>query len=124
MEDLRQWPAETFTAKDHDGNDHTFQGVRLVRLLEAAGVTLGAQLRGKNLSKYVLATAADGYQVVFSLPELDAEFADAGIFLVYSTDGHPLSSDTGPFRIVVPDDKKHARWIRQIVSIEVLFTKD
>jgi hypothetical protein len=39
-----------------------------------AGVTLDGQLRGEHLTKYLLFTAADNYQVVYALPEVDSEF--------------------------------------------------
>jgi hypothetical protein len=44
--------------------------------------------------------------------------------LAYEADGKSLPDDEGPFRIVAPGDKKHARWIRQITSIKILFAKD
>jgi DMSO/TMAO reductase YedYZ molybdopterin-dependent catalytic subunit len=37
-------------AKDKDGTEHTFKGVRLADILDSAGVTLGKELRGKNLA--------------------------------------------------------------------------
>jgi DMSO/TMAO reductase YedYZ molybdopterin-dependent catalytic subunit len=121
--DVAAWPSETITVKDRDVPEHSYKGIKLSRLLEAAGVTLGPDLRGENLVKYVLVAASDGYEVIYSLPEVDPEFTAGGIYVVYEADGKPLPADTGPFRMVVPDDKKHARWIRQIVSIKVLFPK-
>jgi hypothetical protein len=111
------------TVEDPIEYEHSYKGIKLSRLLEAAGVTLGPDLRGENLVKYVLVAASDGYEVIYSLPEVDPEFTAGGIYVVYEADGKPLPADTGPFRMVVPDDKKHARWIRQIVSIKVLFPK-
>jgi hypothetical protein len=37
--------------KDRDGKEHVFAGVALIELLEKAGVTTGAKLRGENLAK-------------------------------------------------------------------------
>jgi len=111
-------------AKDRDGKEHTFKGVMLWTILDSAGVTLGKDLRGENLAKYVLVKASDGYEVVFSLPEIDPEFSDKIILLAHEVDGKPLAATEGPFRLVVPQDKKHARWIRQLVSIQVLFSKN
>ncbi|RIV27006.1 molybdopterin-binding protein [Fibrisoma montanum] len=117
--DLAAMPHVDVTAKDHDEKKHRFSGVPLVEVLRQAGVTLGGKLRGPNLGKYVLLTAADGYQVVFALPELDPEFTDRQILLVDKMDGKPLPTDAGPLRVVVPDEKKHARWIRQVTAIRV-----
>ncbi len=111
-------------AKDRDGKEHTFKGVMLWTILDLAGVPLGKDLRGENLSKYVLVKASDGYEVVFSLPEIDPEFSEKIILLAYEVDGKPLAATEGPFRLVVPQDKKHARWIRQLNSIQILFSKE
>jgi DMSO/TMAO reductase YedYZ molybdopterin-dependent catalytic subunit len=108
--------------KDRDGKERTFKGVMLWVLLDSAGVTLGKDLRGENLAKYVLVKASDGYKVVFSLPEVDPEFSDKTILLAYEADGKPLAAHEGPFRLVVPQDKKHARWIRQLKSIEIILS--
>jgi len=115
-------PAETI-ARDKDGTDHAFKGVRLFDVLDSAGVTLGKQLRGGNLAKYILVKALDGYEVIFALPEIDPEFTDQVILLAFEMDGKPLPKGEGPFRLVVPKDKKHARWIREISAIKVMFTK-
>ena len=111
-------------AKDRDGKEHSFKGVMLWTILDSAGVTLGKDLRGENLGKYVLVKASDGYEVVFSLPEIDPDFSEKIILLANEVDGKPLSASEGPFRLVVPQDKKHARWIRQLNSIQILFSKN
>lgn len=112
------------SAKDHDGQLRTYKGVALVDVLIAAGVTLGGQLRGKNLLKYVVVKAADSYEVVFALPEIDPEFTSQTILLAYKVDGEDLEKGDGPFRIVVPNDKKHARWVREVTSIKVAAAKE
>jgi len=121
--DLEKLPPIAIKAKDHGGKERMYGGVALVEVLRQAGVTLGGQLRGGNLAKYVLISAADGYRVVFSLPEIDPEFASQTILLAYAEDNKPLPAGEGPFRLVVPDEKKHARWIRDIVSIKIGFVK-
>jgi hypothetical protein len=63
--------------------------------------------------------AHDGYQVLFTLPELDSLFTDRVVLLADRRDGKPLSEKEGPLRIVVPDEKRQARWIRQVKSIAV-----
>lgn len=95
----------------------------LYDVLQKAGVTLGATLRGQNLTKYVLAEAADGYHVVFALVELDKEFTDKQIILADKVDGAPLPATEGPYRIIVPDEKKAARSIRQLTALKVAFAK-
>ena len=124
VKELATLKSSEVKAKDRDGKEHTFKGVMLWTILDSAGVTLGKDLRGENLAKYVLVKASDGYEVVFSLPEIDPEFSEKIILLAYEMDGKPLAATEGPFRLVVPQDKKHARWIRQLNSIQILFSKN
>jgi DMSO/TMAO reductase YedYZ molybdopterin-dependent catalytic subunit len=124
LEDLKQMKAHEVKTKDMQGAEHTFKGVRLVDILDSAGVTLGKELRGENLTKSLLLTAADGYQVTYALAEIDPEFTRGMILLAYEVDGQPLPSGDGPFRIIAPGDKRPARWIRELTSIKVLFPKD
>ena len=91
LNDLQKFPQTQVTRKDRDGKDHTYSGVVLSTILQVAGVTLGKDLRGENLTKYVLVEASDGYQVVFALAELDKDFTDRTIILADQVDGAPLA---------------------------------
>lgn len=71
------------------------------------------------MSLYLLVEAADGYRVVFALPELDAAFTDRKVYLATRRDGKALTDKEGPFRIVVPDDKRPARWVRQVTALRI-----
>ena len=106
--------------KDHDGRLTTNEGVPLAELLRAAGAPIGEKLRGANMASYIVAEAKDGYRVVFALPELDAAFTDSKVLVAYAANGRPLSDGQGPFRIVAPQEKKPARWIRMLQRIEVV----
>ena len=118
--DLQKFPQTTVTRKDKDGKDHVYNGVLLATILEKAGVTLGKDLKGKNLTKYVLLGARDGYHVIFALAELEKDFTDRLIILADTIDGKPLTEADGPFRVIVQDEKKPARCIRQVSSIVVV----
>jgi hypothetical protein len=122
-DDLKQFKQTEVTRKDRDGKDHTYSGVVLSDILQKAGVTLGKDLRGENLTKYILVEASDGYQVVFALAELDKDFTDRTIILADQIDGKPLANGDGPFRIIVQDEKKPARCIKQVTGIRVQFAK-
>lgn len=121
--DLQALERTELTAKDRDGKEHRYAGVLLTTVLRKAGVTLGGELRGENLSKYVIAKAGDGYEVLFSLAEVDAEFSGRTILVADSVDGAPLAQGVGPFRLVIPDEKRPARWIRELKSLEIRFAK-
>ncbi|MGY3215404.1 molybdopterin-dependent oxidoreductase [Mucilaginibacter sp. HD30] len=121
--ELQKFKQVSVIYKDKAGKDHTYSGVLLGDILQKAGVTSGAALRGLNLTKYVMAEAADGYKVIFALVELDKEFTDKQIILADKVDGNPLPPTDGPFRIIASDDKKAARSIRQVTGLKVAFAK-
>ncbi len=118
-EQFAKLPRQTVHAKDHDGKEADYDGVALVELLKAAGVKLGQDLRGKALASYLVVEATDGYRAVFALPELDAEFTDRVILLADQKDKKPLDDKHGPLQVVVPGEKKHARWVRQVISLKI-----
>lgn len=122
--DLEKFPQHEVKAKDKEGKEHAYRGTLLSVVLDSAGVTLGQQLRGGNLAKYVLIKAVDGYEVVYALPEIDPEFTSNTVLLATHVDGEPLPGGEGPFRLVNPLDRKPARWIREISAIKILFSKD
>ncbi|HEY4286710.1 MAG TPA: molybdopterin-dependent oxidoreductase [Puia sp.] len=122
--DLTAMPRTTATARDKKGVAHTFAGVAIADILNKAGVTTGRQLKGENLAKYLLVTCADNYQVVFSLAELDSSFTDRVVILADQVDGKPLPAGTGPFRMVVPGEKKPARNCFQVTGMVVRFAKE
>jgi len=88
------------------GTPTTFEGVSVKAVLEKAGVGFGETLKGKRLASCLLVEAADGYRVVIALPELDPAFNDKQIVLAFLKDGKPLDDKEGPYRIVIPDEKK------------------
>ncbi|RDS80192.1 molybdopterin-binding protein [Dyella monticola] len=106
------------TAATHHEPAAQWQGVRLEDVLQRAGAVSGEQLRGHGMTTIVRITASDNYQIVFSLGELDPMLGNEHVVLVDTKDGQPLTKD-GPFRLVVPGDKRPARWIRNVITIEV-----
>jgi hypothetical protein len=95
----------------------TFEGVTLKAVLEKAGVEFGEALRGKRLASCLLVEASDGYRVVIALPEIDPAFTDKQVVLAFLKDGKPLDDKEGPYRIVIPDEKRMARWVRQVTAM-------
>ncbi len=105
---------------DKEGQPHLYRGVALRDVLHLAGAPEGKAIHGPVLAQAVLATAADGYQVVFALPEIDADFSPQTILLADHRDGQPLPAHDGPYQLVVPFEKKPARWVRQLASLRVV----
>jgi len=118
--DLAALPHREQATTDKDGKKHVYRGVALGDVLHLAGAPAGKTIHGPVLAEAVLATAADGYQVVFALPEIDADFSPQTILLADSRDGQPLPAHDGPYQLVVPLEKKPARWVRQLTSLRVV----
>lgn len=117
--DLGKLPRRSVRAKDHGGKESEYEGSPLVEVLKLAGVKFGEGLKGKNLTLYLVVEASDGYRVVYALPELDPAYADKVVLIVDKRDGKPLDVKEGPLRLVVPDEKMHARWVRQVTGLVV-----
>ena len=66
-----------------------------------------------------MARASDGYAVVHSLAEVDPAMTDNQIMVADSMNGKALALKQGPFRVVVPGDKRPARWVRMVSGFEV-----
>lgn len=117
--DLKAMARTKLTAKDHDGTVHEYEGVALQSLLAKAGAPQAGEMRGKNMTLVAIAEAGDGYRAAFSLAELDADFSSALVIVADTADGKPLGARQGPLRLVVPGDKRQARWVRMLKSIVV-----
>jgi DMSO/TMAO reductase YedYZ molybdopterin-dependent catalytic subunit len=118
-DDLAKMPRASVRTTNN-GMETVYEGVWLHEVLKKAGVPQGGELRGKALAGYVLAEAQDGYQVVFSLGELDPAFIDNEILLADTANGKPLFGAQGRFRLVVPKDKPGARSVRMLTKLEVV----
>jgi DMSO/TMAO reductase YedYZ molybdopterin-dependent catalytic subunit len=117
--DLDKFTRHTVRAKDHDGKEYNYEGVAIIDILQKAGVKFGEALRGKALATYLLVDAVDGYQAVYSLPELDSSANERLILLADKQDGAAFPANLGPLKIIVPGDNTHARWVRQVKSFTI-----
>jgi DMSO/TMAO reductase YedYZ molybdopterin-dependent catalytic subunit len=108
---------------DKNGVKAVYKGVPLFEILSRAGIPAGTPPRDTRNTLYVTVTAADGYRVVFALAELDPGFSDRTVLLADRRDDQPLASREGPFRIVVPGEKLHARWVREVQSLDLEWAK-
>lgn len=117
--DFSTLPRHTVAANEH-GKSVPYEGVLLHDVLERAGVVFQKGVMGKALSTYVLATASDGYQVVYTLADLDPTITDGDLLVADKSSGQALAEKQGPFRIVAPHDKKPARSLRMLERIDVV----
>src|SRR5262245_15332914 len=120
--ELKALPRTRVEMKD-EGKTVVYEGVLVAELLKRAGVPLGSDLRGDAIATYVVASATDGYQVVFSIGELDPAMTSNEIIIADAIDGKPLFAYQGPFRIVAPKDARGARSVRMLTRLEVVRLK-
>jgi hypothetical protein len=106
----------TVRASAHDGHVASFQGVAAQELLRLVDAPLG-NIRGTNAAVYVIAEGADGYRAVFALAEFDPAFSAKTILVADRRDGQALAEKDGPLRIVVTDEKRQARWVRNLTAL-------
>jgi DMSO/TMAO reductase YedYZ molybdopterin-dependent catalytic subunit len=114
LDELTALPHHEAQSTIHD-RTATYSGVSLGELLALAGVPEGRDL----LRTVIFARGTDGYEVIFALAELSADFTDRVVLIAGVRDGEPLPADEGPIRLVVPWEKRGARSVRQIAEIEV-----
>jgi DMSO/TMAO reductase YedYZ molybdopterin-dependent catalytic subunit len=112
---LRQ---EKVSAKDHSGATAAYSGVSLAEILRPGEIKFGKDLKGPLLT-YVLIQAADGYRVLFSVAEVDPSMSANVVLVANRKNDKPLDAKEGPYRLVVPGDKRFARWVRQVTRISV-----
>jgi DMSO/TMAO reductase YedYZ molybdopterin-dependent catalytic subunit len=120
LDDLKKLPRKSITTKGHDDQMHQYDGVPIGALLAKAGVPQGSALRGKSMALVVVAEGSDGYRAVFSVAELDDDFAAETVLVVDTVDGQPLSGQEGPLRVIVPADKRQARSVRMLKSLTIV----
>ena len=121
-DELKTWPRTRAEVQD-EGRTVVYEGVLVAEILKKAGAPLGAELRGNAIASYVLATASDGYQALFSLAELDPAFTSNNVIVADSIDGKPLFAYQGPLRLVAPKDARGARSVRMLVRLELIRVK-
>lgn len=119
-EQLKSMPRTTVEVTDRTGKKIKYSGVAVHHLLSEIKAPLGEELRDEALRCYVAVRAKDEYRVVFALCEFDPAFTDRTIIVADEKDGHPLSENEGPFQLIVPGEKRRARWVRQLNRIRVM----
>jgi hypothetical protein len=117
--ELRGLPERTVDAAgEHSGTAH-YSGVSLRDLLTREGIPTGHDLSGKAMQTIVVIAASDGYRAAFSLAELDPSFTDRVVLIADRRDGAALPAREGPYRLIVPGEKREGRWVRQVTEVDV-----
>lgn len=118
--DLKALPHMSVTVHNpHTNAEETYSGVRLADLLTKMNAPLGNDLHGVALANYIVAAGSDGYKAVLALGEVDPSFHPGEVIVADAMNGKPLDEHNGPFKLVVTEDKRPARAVRNLVSIEL-----
>jgi DMSO/TMAO reductase YedYZ molybdopterin-dependent catalytic subunit len=93
-----------------------YGGVRLVDLLGEADIRQDA--RHALRRTYIVATATDGFQAVFSWGELFNTPVGRGVLVAFERDGAPLRDGEGGIALVSLADERpgtrHVKWLERI----------
>ena len=117
--DLKAMPHKSVTVfNEHAKANESYTGVLLTDLLTKAGVPTGKDLKGKAFLMYVLAEGTDHYRVLYSLDEVDGANHTGDVIVADTLDGAALTTD-GAFKLVSTEDKRPARWVRNLTAITV-----
>lgn len=102
---------------EHAKANQTYSGVPVFALIKSLGVP--DKPHGKDFLLYLVAKGSDGYQVVYSVAEVNPDVHDATILVADTMDGKPIGDD-GPLKLVATGEKRPARWLRNLVAIRVM----
>ena len=121
--ELQKLPRGSASISDprQPGKEIVYSDTPLLEVLKAGGLSRDSSMAGLRdaVKMTVIVEAADGYQAAFSMAELDPELTDRVILRADIKDGQPLPPGEGPFRIIVPGEKRSPRWVRRVRSLTV-----
>ncbi len=119
-EDLAALPHKSVVVFNaHTKANETYSGVPLADLLSKAGVPLGESVRGKLFMTGIVAEGTDNYGVLYSLAEVDPSIHTGDVIVADLLDGKKLDKD-GAFKMVSTEDRRPARWVRNLTAISVV----
>jgi hypothetical protein len=121
--DLAALPHKTVSVyNEHTKANENYSGVSLSDLLKKVGTPSGEAVRGKLFMTAVVAEGTDHYRVLYSLAEVDPSIHTGDVLVADSVDGHPLEKD-GAFKVVSTEERRPARWVRNLTQISVIDVK-
>lgn len=98
------------------GKLENLKGVLLRDILEKAAVISSSHNDVKKMA--IIATASDGYKVVFSWSEVFNSPLGEGVIVFFEKDGVPLADDEGRIAMVSTKDirtgPRHVKWLQAI----------
>lgn len=99
------------------GAVHTARAVSLWAVVQAEQPQINPQIKHHLLQFVASVQGRDGYTVDFTLGEISPDFGASAVWVAWDEDGHPLPEDDGPVELLVPGDKRAARWVHGVSAI-------
>jgi hypothetical protein len=122
-EDIAALPHKSLSVYNHHTKtNETYSGVPLADLLAKVGVPLGESVKGKLFMIGVVAEGTDHYSVLYALAEVDPSIHTGDVIVADSVDGQKLGKD-GVFKLVSTEEKRPARWVRNLSEVSVVEVK-
>ncbi|MEZ2345588.1 hypothetical protein [Terriglobus sp. RCC_193] len=124
--------AKTFSAADfkalphvtvnvhnvHTNKDESYSGVPVKELLALVAPAKGEGPKVSGNMTLIIAGATDGFQVAITLCDTNPDCRNGQSIVADALDGVALAQD-GAFKLVLSEDKKPARWARNLQSLTV-----
>ena len=122
-EEIAALPHRTVSVfNSHTKANETYSGVPLSDLLIKIGIPQGENVKGKLFMTAVIAEGMDKYSVLYALAEVDPSIHTGEVIVADSVDGQKLGKD-GAFKLVSTEERRPARWVRNLAEISVIEVK-
>jgi len=102
----------------HTNKDESYSGVAVKDLLAMVAPASGTGPKVSSNMTLVIAGATDNFHVAITLCDTNSECRNGQSIVADALDGSPLTSD-GAFKLVLTEDKRPARWARNLSSLTV-----
>ena len=100
----------------HSNRDESYTGVPIKDLLVLVEPAKGEGPKVSTNMQIVVASATDGFHVALTLCDTNPECRSGQAIVADTQDGAPLTMD-GAFKLILTEDKKPARWARNLQSL-------
>lgn len=103
-------------------NEPTRIVIQAFNPLARQGAPHGEEVKGKVFMTAVIAKEADMYSVLFALAEVDPSIHAGQVIVADSVGGQNLGKD-GHFKMVSSEERRPARWVRNLAEISLVEVK-
>jgi hypothetical protein len=117
--ELKALPHVTVSVHNaHNNKDESYSGVPVKDLLALVEPAKGEGPKTSANMMVVIASATDNFHVAITLCDTNPECRNGQAIVADTLDGAPIATD-GAFKLVLTEDKKPARWARNLSSLTV-----